>query len=571
MMQMQWDIIKPDETLVRRIQERLDCHPVTAAVIANRRLDSPDKAADFIEPSMSDLPSPFMLSDMRPAVERICQALEKDEKILVIGDYDADGITATAVITGFLESAGARIRYHLPHRIHEGYGFNRDHVMQLARPQGAGLIITVDCGSASHQAVEAATRFGIDTIITDHHRIDDLMPAAFAVINPQKPGEPEELSLLAGVGVAFYLAIALRMALRDYGWWRERPEPNLKALCDLVAIGTVADVVPLLGVNRILTKIGLQELNYRRRPGIRALLDVSGISRGAVVSEDIAYRIAPRINAAGRISHAKRAMDLLCATDSATAEKLAETLNGLNRRRQSIETLIFDEIVHRMESRPDLLQRRTILAASENWHEGVLGIVAAKLAAQYHRPVVLISTRNGIAKGSGRSIATIDLFEALSRCAHLLERFGGHRSAAGLSLCTEKIHLLRDAFEKAVDASTVEDDMVPRLAIDSMLSFDQITPKLMDELEYLEPYGSENPPPVFRADDVHVQSGMMFKQRHRRMRLAQNSRPTEAIDAVQFNLTPDAPRPNYFQRMAFRLQWNRYRGNKKIQMVVEAC
>lgn len=569
-MQMQWDILEPDEKLVRQIQERLNCHPVTAAVIANRHLDSPDKAADFLQPSISSLPTPFLLSGMQSAVERICRALETDEHILVIGDYDADGVTATAVIVDFLKAAGARVDYHLPHRIHEGYGFDSSQVMQLARPRGVDLIITVDCGSSSHQAVAAASRFGIDTIITDHHNINEPMPDAYAVINPKKNGDPAELSQLAGVGVAFYLAIALRMTLRERGWWRGRLEPNLKTLCDLVALGTVADVVPLLGVNRILTKAGLQEITSRRRPGIRALLEVAGVGQGVVTSEDIAYRMAPRINAAGRIAHAKTAMDLLCATDDATAEKLAETLNGLNLRRQDIEEQIFEEIVRRMESRPDLLQRRTILAADENWHEGVLGIVAAKLAAQYNRPVVLLSTRNGAAKGSGRSIPSIDLFEALSRCANLLNRFGGHRSAAGLSLNAERIQLLRKAFEEAVTELAAEDDMAPRMAIDSRLSFDQITPQLMDELERLEPYGAENPPPVFWAGEVHVQSGMMLKQRHRRMRLVQGDAPKQPIDAVQFNLPPDSPRPNFFQRMAFRLQWNRYRGAKEIQIVVEA-
>lgn len=568
-MQIQWDILEPDENLVRRIQERLNCHPVTAAVIANRNLDSPEKAVEFLQPAMSDLPSPFLLSGMRTAVERICHALENRKKILVIGDYDADGVTATAVMVDFLKAAGGHVDFHLPHRIHEGYGFDPSHVVQLARPLGADLIITVDCGSTSHRAVEAATRFGIDTIITDHHHIEEAPPPAHAVINPQKTGEPEELSHLAGVGVAFYLAIALRAALRDRGWWRDRPEPNLKALCDLVAVGTVADIVPLIGVNRILTRAGLQEINHRRRPGVQALLDIAGVSRGAVTSEDIAFRLAPRINAAGRISHAKSAMDLLSAGDAATAEKLAETLNDLNQRRQAIEEQIFNEIVNRMESRPDLLQRRSILMAADNWHEGVLGIAAAKLAARYNRPVVLISTRNGIAKGSGRSIPGIDLFQVLSQCTHLLDRFGGHRLAAGLSLDPAKIHELRNVFETAVNAVAAEDEMVPRRIIDAELSFDQITPQLLDELEQMEPFGSKNPPPVFRAGQVHVKSGMILKQRHRRMRLVQGNTSAPAINAVQFNLPPDSPRPDFFQRLAFRLQWNRYRGAKEIQLVVE--
>lgn len=568
MMQKQWDILQPDQGLVRKIQKKLGCQPITAAVIANRNLGSFDKAMDFIHPSLNRLPSPFLLGGMGKAVERICQAIETNEPILVIGDYDADGVTATAVLGGFLEAAGARISAHIPHRIHEGYGFDPRHVAQVANPMKAGLIITVDCGSSSHDAVTAANRFGIDTIITDHHNVEDALPEAHSIINPKMKGQPDELKDLAGVGVAFYLAVALRMRLRDNGWWQGRPEPNLKSYCDLVAIGTVADLVPLLGVNRILTKAGLEEMKYRRRPGISALQDISGVRHETITAEDIAFRIAPRINAAGRISHAKFALDLLCAPDKNTAEKMADTLNDLNQRRQAIEGQIYEHIVDQMESRPDI-KRHSVLMAGADWHEGVLGIVASKLAARYNRPVVLISTQNGTGKGSGRSIAQIDLFEALSQCSHLLERFGGHRLAAGLSVRPENIDPLREALESAVEKMAPQNGAVSQLTIDSALPFEQITPQLLNELEQLEPFGLENPAPVFWTSAVHVQSAMIFKQRHRRMRLVQDCTDAPPIGAVQFNLHPETPRPNFFDRLAFRLQWNHFRGTKEIQMIVE--
>lgn len=568
-MQTEWNILQPDQQLVRHIQQNLNCHPVTATVLANRGISSSQAATDFLQASMAGLPSPMLLDDMSTAVERIVRAIDKEEKILVIGDYDADGVTATAVLVDFLKTAGANAAFHLPHRIHEGYGFHASHVMQLAVPQGIGLIITVDCGSAGHEAVAAAGRFGIDVIVTDHHNISVPMPDALAIVNPKKPGQPSELVDLAGVGVAFYLTIALRMALRDMGWWRTRPEPNLKSYCDLVALGTVADIVPLLGVNRILTKAGLEQMNNGQRFGIQALREAAGIGRSMVTSDDIAFRMAPRINAAGRVAHARIAFDMLCAKNIDTAIKAAEDLNNLNNRRQAIEGQIYDEVVARIESRTDLLKRRTLLLAGRHWHEGVLGIVAAKLANQYNRPVVLVSTRNGVGKGSGRSIPQVDLFQALQQCADLMDRFGGHHQAAGLTVAEEKIDALRNAFEEAVAEMMPTDVAGPQLTIDSVLTFEQITTQLMDELQWLEPHGAENQSPLFMAREVSVITAAIFGQRHRRMKLHQGLGQGQSIGAVHFNLSPTTPRPNFFDRLAFRLQWNRYRGALEMQIVVE--
>jgi single-stranded-DNA-specific exonuclease len=568
-MQTEWNILQPDQELVRHIQQNLNCHPITATVLANRGIGSSEAATEFLQASMAGLPSPMLLDDMPTAVERIVRAIDTEEKILVIGDYDADGVTATAVLVDFLQTAGANVTFHLPHRIHEGYGFHASHVMQLAVPQGIALIITVDCGSASHEAVAAAGRFGIDVIVTDHHNISVPMPDALAIINPKKPGQSPELVDLAGVGVAFYLTIALRAALREKGWWRTRPEPNLKSYCDLVALGTIADIVPLIGVNRILTKAGLEQMNNGQRPGIQALREAAGIARSTVTSDDIAFRIAPRINAAGRVSHARVAFDLLCAENLESALKAAETLNSLNNRRQAIEGQIYEEILARIESRPDLLQRRTLLLAGGDWHEGVLGIVAAKLASQYNRPVVLVSTRDGIGKGSGRSIPQVDLFRALQQCPGLMDRFGGHHQAAGLTVVEEKIDHLRKAFEAAVAGMMPTDSVSPGLTIDSTLSFDQITPQLMDELQWLEPHGAENQSPLFMAREVRVITAAIFGQRHRRMKLHQGHNQRQPIGAIHFNLSPTTPRPNFFDRLAFRLQWNRYRGAREMQIVVE--
>jgi single-stranded-DNA-specific exonuclease len=567
-MQSKWEILQPNMTLVQKIRDHLNCHPITAKVLANRNITTPAQASDFFQPSLEILPSPMDLTGMAAATQRILAALKHQERILVFGDYDADGVTATALLVDFLTCAGASVYTHIPHRIEEGYGLQSKHINQLAAPQRIGLIITVDCGSSSHEAVEAAKRFGIDVIITDHHNID-APPDALAVINPKQPGEPENLASLAGVGVAFYLAIGLRMILRESGWWKLYREPNLITASDLVALGTIADMVPLTGVNRALVKSGLKQINKSVRPGIEALRAVCRIQQGSIGSEDIAFRLAPRINAAGRIAHANVALDMLGSSTPQTAQELAEALDHLNQRRQSIEQQIFNQIVRRVESRGDLLDRKTLLLADEGWHQGVLGIVASKLTALYHRPVILIAVHESVGKGSGRSVPELNLFSALVECRHLLEKFGGHRLAAGLTVQAENIRKLQAAFETAVDKLVPDHDAAPRLEIDSEIRFSQIGPQLMDELEKLEPYGTDNPTPVFLARNIHVTSAAMLGGRHRRMSLCQAADDSPAMDAIHFNLPQDAPRAGCFEKVAFRMQWNRFRGDKRIQLVIE--
>jgi single-stranded-DNA-specific exonuclease len=567
-MRREWKILQPDPALVQKISNHLNCHLITAKILANRKMGSASQALEFFQPSLDILPSPMLFNGMAPAVQRIQTALQRQERILVFGDYDADGVTATALLQGFLKQAGADVVTHIPHRMDEGYGLQPKHINQIAAPQQVRLIITVDCGSSSSDAVEAAKRFGIDVIITDHHNIDEV-PAAQAVINPKLMDEPHELAGLAGVGVAFYLAIALRMGLRQIGWWQTRKEPNLKALSDLVALGTIADMAPLTGVNRILTKTGLSQLNSGARPGIEALRSACNISTGGIGSEDIAFRIAPRINAAGRMAHARVALDLLNAPTLEAAKELAETLNQFNQRRQEIEQQIFDQIVQRVESRNDLLARKTLLLADEKWHQGILGIVASRLASRYHRPVVLVAIQDGIGKGSARSIPELDLFAALCQCGDLLDKFGGHRLAAGLTVRAERIRALQLAFEEAVAQIAPDNHLSPKLEIDSEIQFDQISPRLLDELELLEPFGTENPAPVFFAKDVHVTSAAIVGHRHRRMSLCQSQTNSPPMDAIHFNLPKDAPKGDSFEQLAFRLQWNRFKGGKRIQLVVE--
>jgi single-stranded-DNA-specific exonuclease len=569
-MQMQWKILQPDPERVLDIQRALQCHHITATILANRCIGAIDQVTRFMQPSLENLPAPTLLKGVQRAAERIAAALSKKEKIMIFGDYDADGITATAVLFNFLKAAGGDLFYHLPHRLEEGYGLQPMHIMQLAVPQRVNLIITVDCGSSSFEAVAAARRFGIDVIVTDHHNIDGHLPDAHTIVNPKMAGQPAELADLAGVGVAFYLAIALRTVLRAQGWWQNRPEPNLKGYCDLVAIGTVADMVSLQGVNRVLTRVGLECINKGPRPGIQALLNAAGIRHTPITAEDISFRIGPRINAAGRVAHAKIAFDLLNASSLASAQPLAEDLNALNIRRQATENDIYKHIIKNIENRPASLTCKSLLLAGSEWHEGVLGIVAAKLVARYHRPVVVLSARDGMAKGSARSIPQLDLHSALTRCEHLLERFGGHRMAAGLTVRTENIGKLQTALEAAVTDMLQDQPSGPQIDIDSEIALGQISAQLIDELELLSPFGTDNPAPLFMAREVKVTTAAIVGRTHRRMVLCQPDSCTPPVAAIHFNIEPDCPRLDAFARLAFRVQWNRYKGNKEIQLVVEA-
>ena len=418
-------MLQPDPVAVRELSQKLNCHPVTARVLINRNIETQSDASHFLQVSLNNLRPPSSLKDTDTAVERIYKAITGKQKILLFGDYDVDGITATVVLLNFLRHAGADVTYYIPHRINEGYSIQPRHISQYARPNQFDLIITADCGSGSHQTVAAANQSGIDMIITDHHNIDDDIPPALAVINPKRRDCPAGLHNLAGVGVAFFLLISLRTYLREKGFWRNRPEPNLKSYCDLVALGTVADMVPLVDENRILCKTGLSLINTGRRPGLTALAQASGIRDNTLDAEDIAFRLAPRLNAAGRMDHAARAVELLTTQDAGYAAAAAQTLNQLNQKRQQLEKGTLAEIEEYLAINASLLRQRSLVLSQDGWHAGLLGIVASRVMERCYRPVILIALEGGLGKGSARSIPGINLYDALVECRQYLDSFGG--------------------------------------------------------------------------------------------------------------------------------------------------
>ncbi|MBU0698257.1 MAG: single-stranded-DNA-specific exonuclease RecJ [Pseudomonadota bacterium] len=569
-MKKRWQILQPDPQSIETLCKTLNCHRATAAALVNRKITSAKKALVFLNAALNHLRPPADIKDMDAAVRRIVDAVIRHEHILIFGDYDVDGVTATAILLEFFRYIGTKVSYYIPHRAKEGYGLQVNHISEFARPRGITLIITVDCGSGSHDAVKAAQAAGIDVIITDHHIPPGNLPQAVAVVNPKRSECTSGFNDLAGVGVAFYMLLCLRKQLRDINFWQNRPQPNLKKVCDLVALGTLADMVPLVDENRILSKNGLDIINTGDRLGIKALLNVSGIQRHAVDAEDMVFRLIPRLNAAGRLDHASMGVDLLTTKNFATASKIAQVLSDLNEKRRSLEKTIFDQIRTYLKSNPHLLQKKTLILSGNDWHEGVLGIVAARIVNEYFRPVILLSTSGDIARGSARSIPGFDIYKGLQACAHDLESFGGHSMAAGLKIHIEKIARFQKNFEGAVIRMTNPDDFILNRSIDYELDFDEISNTLIDELESLKPFGTGNHEPIFLARNIKVTSSAIVGNYHRRMLLKRVSGTRNNIfKAIHYNIRNKAPLPEILDRIVFRLRWNRWNDRKTAQIVID--
>jgi single-stranded-DNA-specific exonuclease len=492
-----WVEVGCDEAAAARLSGELGLHPVAARVMACRGLGDPAEAQRFLAAGLADLPDPFSMKGMEAAVERIARALARGERIALYGDYDVDGVTSTALLGGFLRAAGADVVTYVPHRLVEGYGLNTVGGRRLVA-QGARLLVSLDCGITSVAEVKAAADLGVDAIVVDHHTVPVELPAAVAILNPHQPGCPYPYKHLAAVGVTFCLAMALRKRLREAGRFGPgRPEPVLREALDLVALGTVADVVPLTGVNRILVRWGLAEIERTRRPGLRALKRVAGIEEGApVTAGQVGFRLGPRINAAGRLDDAGRGVRLLSTRDESLAAALAEELDRENRARQEIEREMLAEALADAGARVAAGARGLVLSRP-GWHPGVVGIVAARVVERFHRPAVLVGVADGVGKGSGRSIEGFHLHEALSACAGHLSRFGGHRHAAGVTLDPAAIPGFREAFERHAAAALGEDDLVPRTRLEGWVAAELLDERAATDLERLAPFGAGNPEPVF--------------------------------------------------------------------------
>jgi single-stranded-DNA-specific exonuclease len=562
-----WEIQTPDPDQVAQLAQALAISPLAATLLVNRGIVSVEAARRFLNPALSAIQAPPAVRDIENAAARIARALTKGEKILIFGDYDVDGVTGTAILLDFIGQAGGRAAHYIPHRRLEGYGFQVRHIQDVVLPGQFTLVITVDCGISSHAAIETAHRNNIDVIVTDHHTpADGPLPSALAVVNPKRDDCPACLEHLAGVGMAFYLLIQLRAHLRRTGFWNGRPEPNLKDLCDLVALGTVADMVPLVDENRTFTLTGLRLMTDSRRPGLRALMESSRIEPRHIEADDISFRLAPRINAAGRMAHADLAVDLLTTSDPETARKLARRLEDLNHARRKTEQAIVEEIIERVERNPREKTRPAILMRGSDWHEGVLGIAAARVMRRYAKPVILVAGRDDLARGSGRSLPGIDIFKLLQECADLLQAFGGHALAAGLTITIDRWDAFRRRFWEQLESLTAAGPFQHRLPIDMEMPLEAIDQHLFNTLATLKPFGESVPEPVFLARDIEIVSQQTVGGKHRRMRLrSRNGTAGKVFAAIQFNVAGDQKLPARLRQIVFHVRrhtWNGANGHQ---------
>ncbi len=543
-----------------RLAGALGIHPLAARVLAARGLGDRDAAEAFLAAPLAELPDPFAMKGMEAAVTRIARAIEGGERIACYGDYDVDGVTSTALLAGLLRAAGGDAVTYVPHRLVEGYGLNGDAVARLAGG-GVRLLVTLDCGITSVEEVRAAGALGIDTVVVDHHTVPVELPAAAAILNPHQPGCGYPSKDLAAVGVTFALAMALRRRLRERGrFGAERPEPNLREALDLVALGTIADVVPLVGANRILVRWGLEELARGRRPGVRALKRVAGVPEGAPVGAgQVAFRLAPRINAGGRLDDAGRGVRLLLAGDEGEARSLAEELDRENQTRQEIERRILAQAIDDAAPRVKAGARGLVLAR-EGWHAGVVGIVASRIVERFHRPAVLVALGEGAGKGSGRSIEGFHLYEALAACGAHLARFGGHRHAAGVSIETARLGAFREAFEAEAAARLSAEDLVPRCRIDGWVDESEMTDRAAEDLARLGPFGAGHPEPVFAMRGAAARARTVGAGgAHLKLALGR-------LDAIGFGLGDRLPACAGALEAAFTIGFDEWDGTRRLQL-----
>jgi single-stranded-DNA-specific exonuclease len=559
-----WDAQSCDEPAASRLADALAISPIVARLLCQRGLGDPELASRFLNPSLDHLHDPMMLTDMPVAVDRVFAAIARRERIAIHGDYDVDGVTSTVILRRALELLGADVVHFIPERLRDGYGLQPSAIERL-HAAGAALVVSVDCGIRGAEAARRARELGVDLIITDHHEPDTELPDALAVINPKRPDCAYPDKYLAGVGVALKLVHALcRTAGRD-SW--------LPGFIKIAAIGTLADVVPLVGENRVIAKLGLDLLTRGpHKIGLRALLDISGLTGKTIDSYHISFLLAPRVNAAGRMSSPDIATRLLLASDEALGDEaraLALQLDSENLRRQDEEAATVAAAKHIVTTDPDVGARSVLVVGGEGWHRGVVGIVASKLVDAFHRPAIVLSVDGDLAYGSCRSIPRFDMLAALERCAHLMIRFGGHRQAAGLTLETARIRELRAAVNDVADETLGPDDLVPRLRIDGGLTFRSITGDVAAGVAALAPFGAGNPRPVFAARRVEIVDGpRKLKDRHLKMSLKQDGRIFRAVAWRAAEHHDFLAEHRAALDVAFSLEQNQYNGETYVELTL---
>lgn len=563
-MQRQWRLIDSfDPQTVKDFSLELSSPEILAKILLNRGIEDVESARRFFLPRLSHLYDPFAMSGMSDAVRRIRTALERKERILVYGDYDVDGITATSMLMLFFRGLGHPVDFYIPDRMTEGYGLSERGV-RAAHARGVSLIITVDCGVTAIEEVGLARTLGIDVIVCDHHQPGPELPPAHAVLNPKKPDCAYPFKELAGVGVGFKLIQALQQAL-------DLEESRILTYLDLVAIGSAADIVPLVDENRILVKHGLKHLVRSEKLGLQALLNVVGLTNQELGTGHLVFIVAPRINAVGRLGDAGRAVRLLTADNPQQANNIAAILDSENKERRSIDEEMFAEAIELVETQFDLAADYALVLDKPGWHPGVIGIVASRIVEKYYRPTIMIATDDGMGKGSARSIGGFDIYEALKECRDLMVAFGGHKYAAGLTIRAENIPRFRERFNQVAAARLNEELLTPKLTIDGELRFREINADFLKLLRKLAPFGPQNMRPVFCSRDLQVvgSPSTFGNDNHLRFKVRQDG---VVMEAVGFNLGDLkyrlAPGEGGVE-LAYVLDENEWQGRKFLQLRVK--
>jgi single-stranded-DNA-specific exonuclease len=559
-----WETVACDESPAEELSRELGVSPVTARLLCIRGLGSLEDARRFLSPRLEDLHDPMRLADMGAAVDRILTAIAAKDRIVIHGDYDVDGVTSTVILRRALEMLGADVVHFLPERFRDGYGLQPATIDRL-KQEGVRLVISVDCGIRAAEAATRARDLGIDLIITDHHEPDSELPHALAVINPKRHDCSYPDKNLAGVGVALKLVQALCGRTGRLNW--------MPAFVKVAAIGTLADVVPLTGENRIIAKLGLGMLSKGpHKVGLRALLDVCGLSGREIDSYHIGFVVAPRVNAAGRMSTPDIAARLLLASDETMGEEaraLAEQLNAENLRRQQEEAEIVTQARKIVETDLEVGSRTVIVVAGDGWHRGVIGIVASKLVDAFHRPAIVMSIDGDVAHGSCRSIPSFNMLAALESCSEVMSKFGGHKQAAGLTMEASRIRELRTRVNEYADGCIGPDDLRPRLWIDGSLTFRSINEQVVSELSTLAPFGAGNPCPIFRTSNVEIVDGpRRLKDRHLKMAFRQDGRIMRGIAWRASERESFVTEHRAAIDLAFSLEQDTWNGERYLQLSV---
>lgn len=564
-MQKRWNITKHDAPSVKTLASELKVSPIVAALLISRGQSAPEQAFNFLNPSFDQIHEPHLLLNLKSAVTRILLAVERGEKILVWGDYDVDGTTGTVVLRKALELIGAKTGFHIPHRFLEGYGINQTE-LEKYKNEGYTLVVSVDCGSTAFEPLAWASANGLDVIVTDHHLPKEHgLPHAFTIVNPQQSGCEYPDKNLAGVGVAFKLAHALL---------REKKRENLvRGFLKIVAIGTIADIMSLTGENRAIVALGLQDLPAAKNYGLRALMEIAACN-GEMSAYDIGFRLAPRINAAGRMDAARAVVELLETDDIERAREIAEKLDRTNRDRQEIQKQITTLAVNEFfAGGGEKLATHFAVVAGDNWHRGVIGLAAARISEKLHRPAIVISfDADGTGHGSARSIKPYHLIHGLDSCADLFEQYGGHAQAAGMKIKRENFDQLRIKLNEHAVNNLTAADLIPELKVDALVTSRSLNLGIIDELKSLEPFGAGNPKPTFVTKDLVLQAEpFVMKEKHLKLKLADAER--RQFEAVWWNGVENAQnldlRRNSKIDLVYTPEANTWNGQTRLQLNVQ--